>query len=315
MGTTNTRVWLVVDGEVRDRATAMVGVRDTARENSTARIRSGLRDLIAELRGRARAAGIPDPSHVVAAGMITSASGLAEVPHVRAPADARALAAAVQRHRFPDVTDLDVLLVPGVSTGAQHVPPEEVGDTDVMRGEETLCVGLLARGWLRPGGSLINLGSHWKAIAVDGDARIAASVTSLSGEMVLAAQTQTILASALPQARPTHIDQRWLGAGAREQRRAGLARALFCVRLLEQRADGSAEQRLSFLLGAFAAADVDALIARDALAPDRPVVISGGGPLAGAVASMLAERSIEARLLSEEETESALLAGLHRLCG
>ncbi len=42
-----------------------------------------------------------------------------------------------------------------------------------------------------------------------------------------------------------------------EQRKSGLARALFCVRLLDQQGETTAEQRMAFLVGACIASDLD----------------------------------------------------------
>lgn len=79
-GTTNTRVWRMHDGEIQAHAETMVGVRDSAREGSTAKLRATLRDLIAEVQSAAPA------TAVIAAGMITSTLGWADVPHISAPA-------------------------------------------------------------------------------------------------------------------------------------------------------------------------------------------------------------------------------------
>jgi 2-dehydro-3-deoxygalactonokinase len=135
----------------------------------------------------------------------------------------------------------------------------------------------------------------------------------MTGELIHTAQTQTILASSVPQTRPNVIDQTWLEAGTREQRRSGLARALFCVRLLEQGSDGSAEQRLSFLIGAFLASDMDAMLSRGVFDSGRAVVITGGGVIADAWRGALAHSSIQAITLSDSEVESATLAGLRRV--
>ena len=217
-GTTNTRVWLLEGERIVRRLEAGVGVRDTARDGSPAKLHAALRELIAEARSEA-------PVEVVlAAGMITSSLGLADVPHLPAPAGIDDLARNAQRYSFPAVTDLPVILVPGVRTGPKPCDLATAGDADLMRGEETLCAGLIETGLLAPPGVVLNLGSHWKAIRLDEAGRIAGSVTSLAGELVHAAQTQTILASAVPQERPREIDPAWLDAGMREQRRAGLAR-------------------------------------------------------------------------------------------
>ena len=95
----------------------------------------------------------------------------------------------------------------------------------------------------------------------------------------------------------------------REQRQSGLARALFCVRLLEQRGESSPEQRLAFLVGAFLASDLDALISRGLLRTETGVVIAGGGPVAGAWRNALARASLSAVTLNEAEVEQALLVG------
>jgi len=309
-GTTNTRVWLTCGQRIIARARTGVGVRDTARDGSPARLHQALRDLMAQVIAEARDLGFgKSPACVIAAGMITSPLGLVEVPHVAAPAGVDELAACVERHSFPGITDLPFLLIPGVRSGPWRCDQETVGAVDVMRGEETLCLGLSKLGLLGPQATLLNLGSHWKVIKLDAERRIASSLTSMSGELIHAAQTQTILASSVPQTRPKAIDQAWVEAGMREQRQSGLARALFCVRLLEQRGESSPEQRLAFLVGAFLASDLDALISRGLLRTETGVVIAGGGPVAGAWRNALARASLSAVTLNEAEVEQALLVG------
>ena len=303
MGTTNTRVWLVSGDTVLGRAQTQVGVGDTARDGSTTRLRATLRDLIDEVSSEA-------PSCIVAAGMITSSLGLAEVPHVDAPAGLQDLARSLQCHSFPDISELPIFLVPGVRTGPNRCSPEMIGETDIMRGEETLCVGLIELGLLKGPAVALTLGSHWKAIRIDEHDRIASSVTSMSGELIHAAQTKTILASAVPADRASSIDRRWLDAGMEEQRRSGLPRALFCVRLLEQKSDGTPEQRLSFLIGAFIAADLDGLLKRGTLSGDYRVLITGGSAVAEGWRHALALASIDGDVLTDGQAERGLLVGL-----
>ena len=112
-----------------------------------------------------------------------------------------------------------------------------------------------------------------------------------------------------PPTRPEACDQTWLEAGMREQRRSGLARALFCVRLLEQGSDGSAEQRLSFLIGVFLASDVDAMVSRGLFNSEGTVVITGGGVIAEAFSGALARLSARTVILDDDDVERALLAG------
>jgi len=309
VGTTNARVWLVRDGQVLARGQAQVGVRDTARDGSNRKLRETLKRLI----DAAVAEGGEHPSVFVAAGMIGSALGLAEVAHVPAPAGLTELAAGTRRFAFPDVTPLPALIVPGVRTGTLAGAPSAVCDADIMRGEETLCAGLMAV--VSAPATVMNLGSHWKAIAIDAAGRITGSITTLSGEMIHAVQSSTILSSAVPPGRPGELDASWLRDGMREQRRSSLARALFCVRLLEQSGKGTAEQRMAFLVGAFIAADIAALFTPrvGGSADGGDVLLVGSGGLTAAWKAALSPVGIDALIVSEHQAETALLAGLGKV--
>jgi|SRR5579859_150810 len=321
MGTTNTRAWLMRGGQVIARLGSPVGVRDTARDRSPQKVRAALREVIETFQAQIKTVSQTSASKlkssapvcVAAAGMIGSPLGLAEVPHLQAPAGMAEIAAASQWVQFPEITDLPILLVPGVRSGPAEVKFDKIHTTDVMRGEETLCIGLVAMGYVQPPAVVLNLGSHWKAIQLDAEARIESSSTSLSGELIHAAQTQTILASALPEERASAIAEPWMKAGMREQRRSGLARAVFSVRLLQLAKQGAPEERLSFLIGAFVASEMDALIARRVLAEEKQVAIVGIPALAAAWRSALMAMSVPATVLSPAETEDALLTGLRSI--
>jgi len=311
MGTTNTRVWLARDDEILARGSKTVGVRDAARDGSTTRIQSELKELITAVLTESNYTSEPrTPVSVVAAGMIGSSLGLAEVPHVSAPAGLREIVVASRWFHFPEITDLPFLVVPGVCSGPTGISSDSLADVDVMRGEETLCIGLTELGLVRLPAVVLNLGSHWKAIELAKDGRIQSSVTSLSGELIHASQIQTVLASSVSKEWPAKISTRWMEEGMKEQRRSGLPRALFCVRLLELTGKGTAQDRFSFLVGAFVAADLDALVARGILVENIPVVISGNEAIAETWREALHERSLPAKVLTTDETEKAFLAGL-----
>jgi 2-keto-3-deoxy-galactonokinase len=182
-----------------------------------------------------------------------------------------------------------------------------------MRGEETLCIGLSSLGLVDPPAVLLSLGSHWKAIKIDASGRIAASITTLSGELIHSAQTQTVLATSVTNERPDRVDAQWMQAGMREQRRSGLPRALFCVRLLDLAGEGTAADRLAFMLGAFIAADLDLFMARGMFAYNTQAVIAGSPALAAAWHRALAATSIGAIALAPDEVDEALRAGLRAI--
>jgi 2-dehydro-3-deoxygalactonokinase len=310
MGTTNTRIWLMRGGRIIAHAAKPVGVRDTARD-SVQQIRSALRELIAEVLNRsADPHSFCEPASIVAAGMISSPLGLADLPHIPTPAGIAELSASAQWFHVGDVTDLPILLVPGVRSGPANPDLNAVHETDVMRGEETLCAGLLTLGLVSPPAVVLNLGSHWKAIRLNSHGRIECSVTSLSGELIHAAQTQTILASSVQAERPNRIAGPWMDAGLKEQRRSGLARALFCVRLMDLAKQGTPEERLAFLVGAFIAADLDAHFSRGWLTKKSHVAIVGAEAMVEAWRSALAQAGVSATGIGTAEAETALLTGL-----
>src|SRR6185436_15350643 len=107
------------------------------------------------------------PAFVAGAGMISSALGLAEVAHIQAPADLSALAAATRCFQFAEIASLPFLLVPGVRTTLVSDGFESLDRDDVMRGEETLCIGLRMLGLVKAPGVVLHLGSHWKVIQID----------------------------------------------------------------------------------------------------------------------------------------------------
>ena len=300
VGSTNTRAWLVVDGLVIERRTAPVGVRDTATSGSDAILRQRLAALVAELSL------IRAPGRIAAAGMITSAQGLREVPHELAPASMADLVHHAVLHRDPAIAALPILLVPGVRTTGVALDLS----ADVMRGEETLVMGLLETGRLVAGECLLNAGSHWKLIETDSASRVVRSRTSLGGELMHAVQSHTLLSASLPQQTLTAPDLRALEAGARATRDQGLSRALFGIRLLDQGGELSAESRLSWLAGACIAEDLRGLEQSGWLRRSMPIAVAGPGAIPDAWSHLLAAAGAEPRPLSAAAIEESFIAGL-----
>jgi 2-dehydro-3-deoxygalactonokinase len=310
-GTTNTRLWLVRGDQVVAESRTTVGARDTARDGSPQRLEAALNNLIAGVRREGDALPVPcRPSVVVAAGMLTSSLGLRELEHVSAPAGVEEIAARAERHQFPAVTDLPVVLVPGVRSGPLRCERDEVGTTDVIRGEETIALGLRLLGWLPAGGIVLSLGSHWKAIHVDRDGRITSSITSLTGELIDVVSSQTVLAGSLPRQWPTSFDAGWVDAGVHESQRSGLGRALFCVRLLQQRVESTPEERLAFLMGIAIGNAMDTLLARRSFRPGTRVLVTGHAGLANAFAEQLRGTSVDALPVNETQVAHAVRTGL-----
>jgi 2-keto-3-deoxy-galactonokinase len=99
----------------------------------------------------------------------------------------------------------------------------------------------------------------------------------------------------------------------REQRAAGLARALFCVRLLQLSGKTTAEERLAYAVGAFIAADMEVLVSAGMIRSGARLMIAGNKAVAGAWQMALAGANVIGIPLSEEDVERAMIAGLSRI--
>jgi 2-dehydro-3-deoxygalactonokinase len=308
IGTTNTRGWLLHDGRVVATHRVAAGVRDTARTGSRAAVVSAMRGVCDRLTQQGTALGFR-PAFVAGAGMIGAPLGLAEVPHVEAPAAVTDIAAGAIRLQIPDATDLPIVLVPGVKTSQAANDPL---DGDVMRGEETLCVGLLRQAIAAPGDCVLNLGSHWKLIGLDASGRVAWSETTLSGELAHAAWRETILADALPLDRPDTLPADWSERGRAAARERGLARALFGVRLMALRGEATPAERLAYFYGAFVESDFQPWLRRGRLGHSR-IVITGSPVVGAAWASALQGIAAQPHVIDERAAETALLEGLQAI--
>ena len=281
-GTTSTRVWVVEHGDVKASSSSRSGARDVVRTKDRSELLGRIRELADEALAAAGSTWEAVEA-IVAFGMITSELGLEEVPHLEAPVGRRMLAAALVGRRYSDTLPAPVHLVPGVRSGGK-----ELELTDFMRGEETEVAGLLALGEPDPPFLYISTGSHTKFVAVDREGRIDWSLTTLSGELLLALQRETILAELIDlEAPPTDLAA--LEEGARFVERAGLSRALFGARLLNRMRGVSVSFCSDFLHGAVAGADLLSLRraaeSRGGL-PDR-VAIGGQGTLGDAYRHLL----------------------------
>ncbi|MDZ4695115.1 MAG: 2-dehydro-3-deoxygalactonokinase [Deltaproteobacteria bacterium] len=304
-GTTHTRLWVV---EVQTRAVlysdrAAIGARDGTNPQGRARIATEIAGLIRRAIVDCETRGIVVGS-AFAAGMIGSPQGLCEVSHVPAPAGLAELAAGMVRVDLPG--ELQLSIVPGVRFGPQRVTVAEVGETDVVRGEEILCLGLHSEGLLPDNGTIVNLGSHWKRLGLDGDARLAQSISCLSGEFLQAVSQHTILASALPDTLDGELDPEMVDAGAEVAARQGLGRALYCVRLMSVRAGADAQACRAFLVGAALACDLPVLLPQVA----GRVQVVGRLALAEAFVRLGRTRGVDCQVLSAEKAENAFRAGL-----
>ena len=180
-----------------------------------------------------------DDVNAIAAGMIGSASGWVTTPYCTAPAGVDDLVAALAI-----VPGVPVSIVPGVAT---------YGDRpDVMRGEETQIVGVLALHPHLASRSLVVLpGTHSKWVQVI-DARISDFTTYMTGELFAVLRDHSILgrsAVAVNDDDTTGAAAFSRGVLAAQAEPAGLAPLLFSARALVLAKRLPANASLDYLSG------------------------------------------------------------------
>jgi 2-dehydro-3-deoxygalactonokinase len=170
-GTTSFRAFRIAeDGTIRDRRASPRGIMNVP----DGRFGETLREEI----GPWLAAG---ETQVLLSGMIGSRQGWKEAPYIACPAGPPELAAALVDIPFDWGR---VKLVPGLSA------TDEAGVAEVMRGEETQVVGVLAA--IGGNGIACLPGTHSKWARVE-DGRIVTFTTHMTGETFAALRGHTIL--------------------------------------------------------------------------------------------------------------------------
>jgi len=161
-GSSNFRAFLIdADGHVRDAVEQPRGIAGLDRTQMQA--------LVAEVAAR-----WPDATRWYASGMIGSNIGWSDAGYVDCPTTLAKLAAHLHETRIGEV---DVAIVPGLACRRA-----QDGAPDIMRGEETELLGLIAAGTV-PGDGLVALpGTHSKWVWLQ-DGAVVEFMTAMSGEI------------------------------------------------------------------------------------------------------------------------------------
>jgi 2-dehydro-3-deoxygalactonokinase len=311
-GTTNTRTSLWRDGRLLGQASAEVGVRDTAITGSKDALRHALRDTIRIALAQAGVAA-DQVALAIASGMIGSNVGLAEVPHLVAPAGVAELARGMVQLDMPEVFSRPLWFIPGVRNHAGKVGLHNHEAMDMIRGEETETMGLLSRLNLAERAMLVLPGSHTKFVSIDDEQRIVGCATTVAGELLQAITQHTLISQSLDAGFGRELHPEMVLAGAAAAKKVGLARACFSVRILAQFSDVQRDERASFLLGAVLSDDLLALKNSSAIQmrPDTTIVICGKPMLRDALALLIAEnRFFYGKRIIADDAQQADLAGV-----
>lgn len=259
-GTSNTRACLWNENrELLAAREAAVGVACTAIDGDAERLRNAVKACIA---GLLEQSGVREDEVecILASGMITSNVGLREIPHLTAPVGLAELANGIREEKLPDISAIPFWFIPGVKNYVEDLSLDNFSDMDMMRGEETEAIALLAELPPETAGLLILPGSHTKFIRVK-SGKLTACLTTLTGELLSVLTRQTVLADTLGKrfARPETYNRKMAELGYRTAAEEGLARAAFAARILHQQAGRSPEEIASYVLGAVLEQDLRAL--------------------------------------------------------
>ncbi|OLV18856.1 2-dehydro-3-deoxygalactonokinase [Deinococcus marmoris] len=291
-GTTQTRlrVW---DGQsVQFDTAVLVGARTGAVDGHSHALRAAVQELI----GAARQVFPLDA--VVACGMLTSPTGLYEVPHLVAPISTARLASHLVSREIEGCGP--ILFIPGIRTQ----------DIDVMRGEETEVTGLRQILGLRGPVNFLHFGSHDKLIYTDDDG-IQGSLTNLNGELLNAMTGATILKSNTQNpVELSDVDQHWWRQGMEAARQHGLSRAAFLVRIGGLLRGVTPGQGTSWLLGALAEGNLRWI---EQAGPERTTVLYGRSTVTQPFMAYLTEQGFPAQIASEAHSALAAVIGAARL--
>lgn len=310
-GTTNTRVALWKEN--REFLTAVkseVGVKDTARDGTNARLKNAVKSMLEEILQRNGLA-YDEVEAVYACGMLTSNVGLWEVPHLTAPAGLDDFALGVKEILIREICPLPICFIPGMKNFSGKVSLDNLEKMDIMRGEETETAALME---LCPQGEALYVlpGSHTKFVSVDKDCKMTGCLTSLAGELLALLTRDSILADAVKREFVTGAyDRDMLLAGARQTWETGLSRAAFLTRIVSQFVTDDQPSCASYLLGAVMAADILAVKTSKALTvtADTKVVIAGKEPLRGALKELFMEDGMFREVTVFQGDENVLLSG------
>ena len=249
-GTTNTRFTLLKGEKVLLRTEQKIGAADKQQGSRN----ELLRQVVAAQLQALQASCGHSIDEIYLSGMITSANGLMEIPHIPAPAGLQDLAGGVHTCRLEAAVNIPFHFVPGIRFAGGTT-----GEADMLRGEEAEIFGAVTPEDEDRSILFLHFGSHNKLIRYQGG-KIVRAVTTMSGELLWALKESTILKSSLCDLTDFTLSESDVLAGIQAARDSGLTRALFETRILQSLHGASREQALSFLYGALMASDMQAFM-------------------------------------------------------
>lgn len=270
-GTTNTRVSLVKGEEIVKTIKLAIGAK-VGIDNKELLI-SEIKKAIEQLGNKKQI------ERILASGMITSEFGLYNLPHITAPAGIIELHNSMKEVYLPNISDTPFVFIPGVKIYGKNL-----NNTDMMRGEETELMGLIDDSCSE--GIYVLPGSHSKLIKVNSKGKIVDFSTMLTGEMIAALASGTILKDAVD-LNQNEAGDAFLIKGYDYCTSLGINEALFKTRVLKNMFGATKEDVYSFFLGVLLQAEIKKIIETD----EQNIIIAGKTQLKKAMYKLLKKKT------------------------
>lgn len=274
-GTTNTRISLLIEKKIVKTLKYKVGAGDVRNEPQILKktIKSGIEALLKEY-----AISQKEVDCVIACGMITSELGLCRLEHLNLPCGIEELASGLHNVVISEICEIPFVFVRGVKAVGSGYE-----DTDVMRGEETELLGLgeyVERDCL-----YVLPGSHSKLIYTDCMGRISRFSTELTGELMSAVASNTILNQNIDLSVDVAVDLEYLKKGYLYAKENGVNAAFFKVRILNNLFGCTQPQLYGFFKGAALCDEIETILK----AGTKKVIVAGKAQLKDLICYLLEE--------------------------
>jgi len=271
-GTTNTRVHLIISGVVTNTVKLNMGVRINT--NGTDKYKAELKKAISVILSSNNLTE-KDIKRVICSGMITSDLGLLTLPHLTLPCGIEEMANATEVASFPEITSIPFVFVRGLKTDSTSFE-----NADMMRGEEAELMGLCEK--LEENCLYVLPGSHSKLIETDKDGKIVSFSTEMTGELIEAMSSHTILNGSID-LKSSSLDTSFLEKGFLYAKENGVNAAFFKVRTLKVLFGATDSEAYSFFMGIALSGEITNIINSSA----KKVVIGGKEVLKKPMAHLL----------------------------
>ncbi len=249
-GTTNTRAYLFEGSHLLHKLSAEIGSKDCALTGSNMTLLCRLKKMYDELlQGSGLAE--DDIREIWMSGMISSSTGILEIPHLTVPVDLQCIREGVVEYFEPLCFKRTLHIIPGVKTSLSGDPLNYETFTKInnMRGEETEIFGILEQyPSLRESSILILPGSHTQITVIQNGA-ITDIHSTITGELYQAIVQRTILSTGLAPNGENAILPHMVSKGFHALQNLGFNRALYTIRTMELFLHSTPAERRSYFEG------------------------------------------------------------------